>query len=33
MRVKNEEWLSFKAKFMSMLEVLGDESNKFDIPE
>lgn len=33
MRVKNEEWLSFKAKFMSMLEVLGDESDKFEIPE
>lgn len=33
MKVKNEEWLSFKAKFMSMLEVLGDESQNFDIPE
>jgi len=33
MKVKNEEWLSFKARFMSMLEILGDESNRFDIPE
>lgn len=33
MRVKNEEWLSFKRKFISMLEVLGDESDKFEIPE
>ena len=33
MKIKNKEWIDFKAKFLDMLEVLGEESEKFDIPE
>lgn len=33
MRIKNEEWISFKKKFLSMLEVFGEELDDFDIPE
>lgn len=33
MKIKNKEWIEFKTKFLEMLEVLGDESDKFDIPE
>jgi len=32
MKIKNPEWLSFKERFISMLEVLEKESQKFDIP-
>ena len=33
MRIKNKEWVEFKTKLLSMLEVLDEESDKFDIPE
>ena len=33
MKIKNKEWIDFKAKFLDMLEVLGEETEKFDIPE
>ena len=33
MKIKNKEWIDFKAKFLDMLEILGEESEKFDIPE
>jgi len=33
MKIKNREWIEFKTKLISMLEILGEESDKFDIPE
>jgi hypothetical protein len=33
MKIKNREWLDFKNQFMNMLSVLGEESERFDIPE
>tara|TARA_R110000868_G_scaffold230337_2_gene483515 strand:+ start:19 stop:351 length:333 start_codon:yes stop_codon:yes gene_type:complete len=33
MRIKNKEWLAFKEQFLSMLSVLGDETENFDFPE
>jgi hypothetical protein len=33
MKIKNKEWVDFKMKFLDMLEILGEESEKFDIPE
>lgn len=33
MKVKNAEWVEFKSKFLSMLEVLSGEFDKFLIPE
>lgn len=33
MRIKNKEWISFKEKFLSILEVLSGEAEKFDLPE
>lgn len=33
MRIKSEEWLNFKSKFMSMAEVLEHESQRFDLPD
>jgi len=33
MKIKSKEWIEFKTKLIAMLEVLGEESDKFDIPE
>jgi len=33
MRIKSKEWISFKEKFLSILEVLSGEAEKFDLPE
>lgn len=33
MKVKSENWVEFKRKFMCMLEVLGDESDNFSFTE
>jgi len=33
MRIKNPEWLRFKQQFLDILEVLSEESEKFDLPE
>ena len=33
MKIKSPEWIAFKAKFFSMLEVLESESEKFDLPQ
>jgi hypothetical protein len=33
MRIKNTEWILFKERFMSLLELLGNETDKFELPE
>jgi hypothetical protein len=33
MRIKNKEWIDFKFKFLEMLDILGEETEKFDIPD
>ena len=33
MRIKNKEWVAFKEHFLSMLTVLGDETDNFEFPE
>jgi len=33
MKIKNKEWLNFKSQFLDILEVLSEESEKFDLPE
>lgn len=33
MKIKNKEWINFKEQFLSMLTVLGDETENFDFPE
>jgi hypothetical protein len=33
MKIKSLEWIDFKTQFMNMLSILGDESERFDIPE
>lgn len=33
MRIKSQEWISFKQKFLAMIEVFGEELDDFDIPE
>lgn len=33
MKIKNPEWIAFKTKFFSMLQVLESESSKFDLPD
>ena len=33
MKIKNKDWVDFKIKFLDMLEILGEESEKFDISE
>lgn len=33
MRVKNKEWIDFKIKFIEMLDLLGEETENFDIPD
>lgn len=31
-KIKNTEWNNFKKKFLEMLEILGDETDKYDFP-
>jgi hypothetical protein len=31
-RIKNTEWNNFKKKFLEMLEVLGDETDRYEFP-
>ena len=33
MKIKSVEWIDFKNQFMNMLSILGEESERFDIPE
>lgn len=33
MRIKNPEWIRFKLHFLEILDILGNESEKFDLPE
>lgn len=33
MKIKNKEWVDFKLQLLSLLEVFGEESEKFDIPD
>ena len=33
MRIKSVEWINFKSQFLNMLSILGEESERFDIPE
>jgi hypothetical protein len=33
MKIKSLEWIDFKTQFMNMLSILGEESDRFDIPE
>ena len=32
MKIKNAEWIQFKERLLSMIDVLGLESEKFDLP-
>lgn len=32
-RIKNKEWINFKDQFLTMLTVLGDETERFEFPE
>lgn len=33
MKIKNLEWINFKMKFLAMIDILGCESDKFDLPD
>lgn len=33
MKIKNKDWIDFKVKFLEMLDILGEESENFNIPE
>ena len=33
MKIKNKEWVDFKERFITLLELLGDETEKFELPE
>jgi hypothetical protein len=33
MKIKSKEWISFKEQFLSMLTILGDETDNFEFPE
>lgn len=33
MKIKNKDWISFKEKFLCLLNILGTESEKFDLPD
>jgi len=33
MKLKNKEWIKFKMQFLEMMEIFGNESEKFEIPD
>jgi len=33
MKIKNLEWINFKMRFLAMIDILGYEADKFDLPD